>query len=164
MNAGATSDDRRLRTGFRTGKDLTSDRGNLLLAKGSALSARQLESLLEKGYSSVTIDDPDTEGIEIPDVVSDSVKAATRAKLSSTFDMFTDVSTTFVGEDPKTIDKALDSGEVQRTAEAIDPVERHRGEVEAMLDEILTADTLYGLNAIMIHDGYSFSTRSTWRL
>ena len=30
-------------------KDLTSDRGDLLLAKGSALSARRLESLLEKG-------------------------------------------------------------------------------------------------------------------
>jgi len=137
-------------------KDLTSDRGDLLLSKGSALSARRLESLLEKGYTSVTIDDPDTEGIDIPDVVSDSVKAATRAKLSSTFDMFADISASFAGEDPATIDKALDSGEFQRAAEAIDPVERLRGEVEAMLDEILTADTLDGLNAIMIHDDYTF--------
>ena len=131
-------------------KDLTSDRGDLLLSKGSALSARRLESLLEKGYTSVTIDDPDTEGIDIPDVVSDSVKAATRAKLSSTFDMFADISASFAGEDPATID------EFQRAAEAIDPVERLRGEVEAMLDEILTADTLDGLNAIMIHDDYTF--------
>ncbi|MDP6348844.1 MAG: HD domain-containing protein [Chloroflexota bacterium] len=89
-------------------------------------------------------------------MVSDSVKAATRAKLSSTFDMFADVSAAFVGEDPATIDKALDYGEFQRAAEAIDPVERLRGEVEAMLDETLTADTLDGLNAIMIHDDYAF--------
>ena len=133
-----------------------SDRGELLLAKGAKLSERRLESLLDKGYSSVTIEDPDTDGIEIPDVVSESVKAATRAKLAGTFDMFAEISGGFLGADPNTIQTELESSEFQGRAALIDPLERLREEVEAMMDEILMAETLDGLNAIMIHDEYTF--------
>ena len=137
-------------------KDLMSDRGDLLLAKGAKLSERRLESLLAKGYTSVTIEDPDTDGIEIPDVVSESVKAATRAKLAGTFDMFAEISGGFLGAKPDEIQAGLESADCRKQASQIDPAERLREEVEAMLDEILTADTLDGLNAIMIHDDYTF--------
>lgn len=137
-------------------QDLSSDRGELLLAKGAMLSERRLESLLDKGYSSITIEDPDTDGIEIPNVVSESVKAATRAKLAGTFDMFAEISGGFLGAAPETIQTELESSEFQKQAEAIDPLERLREEVEAMMDEILSAETLDGLNAIMIHDDYTF--------
>ena len=95
-------------------KDLMSDRGDLLLAKGAKLSERRLESLLKKGYSSVTIDDADTEGIEIPDVVSESVKAATRAKLAGTFDMFAEISGGFLGAPPEKIQGELESDEFRK--------------------------------------------------
>ena len=137
-------------------QDLTSDHGDLLLAKGSTLSERRLRSLLDKGYTSVTIEDPDTDGIEIPNVVSDSVKAATRAKLAGTFDMFASIASGFSGGDAASIQEGLDSKEFREAAEEIDPVELLKAEVEAMLDEILTAETLDGLNAIMIHDDYTF--------
>ena len=137
-------------------KDLMSDRGDLLLAKGAKLSERRLDALLDKGYTSVTIDDPDTDGIEIPDVVSESVKAATKAKLAGTFDMFADISGGFLGAPPEKIQSELESDEFLKKAAQIDPLERLREEVEAMMDEIMTAETLDGLNAIMIHDDYTF--------
>ena len=139
-------------------KDLMSDRGDLLLAKGAKLSERRMEALLDKGYTSVTIDDADTEGIEIPDVVSESVKAATKAKLAGTFDMFADISGGFLGAPPEEIQSQLESEDFLKKTAQIDPLERLREEVEAMMDEILTAETLDGLNAIMSHDDYTFST------
>src|SRR3990172_461748 len=136
--------------------DILNDRGDLMLAKGSQLSPRRIQSLQDKGFSSVVIDDPETDGIEIREVVSSAVRARATQKLASTFDFFSNIAGDLKTADLPTVTKALGSAEFRAKAARFDPLAVMMAEVQAMVQDILNAETLDGLNAIMIHDDYTF--------
>ena len=64
----------RVDTGAVLGKTLYNERGDVLLRRGAELSPRYLDLLREKGFGTVYLHDPDTEDIDLDDVVSEHVR------------------------------------------------------------------------------------------
>lgn len=75
------------REGSILGKSLIDENGNLLLKEGSVLTDRRIENLLEKGYSSVYIDD-DYSDDEIEDIIKPEIRNKIAQKIKETFEFF----------------------------------------------------------------------------
>lgn len=75
------------REGSILGKSLIDENGNLLLKEGSILTDRRIEHLLEKGYSSVYIND-DYSDDEIEDIIKPEIRNKIAQKIKETFEFF----------------------------------------------------------------------------
>ena len=142
--------------GMVVGQPIFNDRGDLLLANDAKLSERRITALTSMGYTSVVIDDPETEGIFLPEVVSSAVKAQAAKTISDTFTKFESIAEQFADADLESVEAALESDEFRDQAAEVDPFSALMSGVQAMIDEILNAETLDGMNALMIHDDYTF--------
>ncbi len=142
--------------GMIVGQDIYNDQANLLLSKGSRLSERRIKSLAGMGYFTVIIDDPEAQGVHLPEVVSLAVKAQAARKLRQTFDTFTDISADFADRDMDAIEEALQSDAFRKQAAEIDPFAGLMMEVHGLVEDIVNAETLDGMSSLMVHDDYTF--------
>lgn len=138
------------------GQPIFNDRGDLLLAKDTTLSDRRIAALTTMGYTSLVIDDPETEGVFIPEVISSAVKAHAAKTISEAFARMESISQDFVDGDVDSIEEALQSDDFRAQASEVDPFTSLIADVEAMIEQILNSETLDGMNALMIHDDYTF--------
>ena len=138
------------------GQPIFNDRGDLLLAKDTTLSDRRIAALTTMGYTSLVIDDPETEGVFIPEVISPAVKAHAAKTISEAFARMESISQDFVDGDVDSIEEALQSDDFRAQASEVDPFTSLIADVEAMIEQILNSETLDGMNALMIHDDYTF--------
>ncbi len=134
------------------GQPIFNDCGDLLLAKDSRLSDRRISALTAMGYTSLVIDDPETEGVFLPEVVSSAVKAQAAKKSSDAFTKFEAITEQFADRDLESIEAALESDEFRDQASEVDPFSELMSGVQAMIDQILNAETLDGIAADGVFD------------
>jgi HD-GYP domain-containing protein (c-di-GMP phosphodiesterase class II) len=142
--------------GMVLGRAVMAETGEMLLNRGIELTERYVESLHQKGYSSVVIEDTATSGISVPEIISTEVRAATTVKLRATFASFQQATGDLRDKTSGQIVRALRSRTYATEADRIDPYRTLIDDIRAMLDDLLTVDVLDGLNAIKIHADYLF--------
>ena len=142
--------------GMRVGQAILTEEGEMLLNVGVELISRYIASLRARGYSSLVIDDEATQGIKVPETISTEVRAATTQKLKETFAAFGQAADDLKGKGPREIAKGLESQTYRDQAKRIDPYQAMIDKAQAMIDDLLTVSVLDGLNAVKIHDDYTF--------
>lgn len=73
------------RPGMKLGRNIFSDAGIVLLAEGYELTEPILRRLIDKGVSYLHIADPRTEGIDIPEILSEETQRQTMATIRTVF-------------------------------------------------------------------------------
>jgi HD-GYP domain-containing protein (c-di-GMP phosphodiesterase class II) len=124
---------RELIPGMVLAKAVHSDRGDLLLNAEVMLTDRYVALLRDRGFAWVFIQDPDTNDVEIEEIVSERVRLKVTADLARLYDAVEGVAT---GDAPT-------GGELQAN-------------IEDVVDEVLGADVLTGINTIRSFDSYQF--------
>ena len=71
-----------LQPGMVLAKPITDERGSILLRHGITLTSDYIYNLKRRGFSSVYINDGDTDDIVIEDMLSDEVRRSAQATLA----------------------------------------------------------------------------------
>ena len=138
-----------LRPGAILGRTLYNDRGDILLSRGVELSERYIAALKKLGYYAVYIMDGLTDDIEPPEDLSEQVRMATYKHVRELFDV--------VQSAADIQSKGGKTGLIARMKEAAaNQVSQLYRDVEQIVDEILTAETLSGVASLKTHDNYTF--------
>lgn len=120
-----------LTPGMALARAVLSERGDLLLAADIVLTERYVNLLRERGFSSVFVHDPDTEDVEIEEIISERIRIQVTKDLVRVFDAVEGI-------------------------EEMPPYHTLRGDIEDVVDEALGADILSGINTIRSFDSYQF--------
>jgi len=142
--------------GQRLGRAILDLNGDVLLREGVELTASFIESLKRKGFSSLVIDDDLTRGIEVPEIVPQTVRRQAIAKVAAAFDAAGAVAREFRSASPEVV---WDRMSRRSTVAGIGSLnfERDLLPVAAtLIENVLTPPTLDGLNAVLMHDPASF--------
>jgi putative nucleotidyltransferase with HDIG domain len=138
-------------------KPILSERGGVLLTAGTSLTDRYLRHLLERGTQRVTIEDPDTDDIEIPDLISDSLRATATHTVYKVYEAIETAVAGLKGLNPDEIQAAIRSGDFRSRAGHLVPTEAVISVVDEIMNEVMDADLLTGLAAIKSYDNYTFA-------
>lgn len=145
-----------LTPGLILARPLSNPRGDVLLHAGVELTGRYIEALASRGVSAVFVRDPDEDAIEQEDIVSERVRAAALSNIHRIFEFAATAMADLQGASPERFMRGLnDPRRRPSAAEAVQFQVLYRT-VEALLDEVLNADTLTGLNSLKSHDNYTF--------
>ena len=145
--------------GIILGQPIFGDRGELLLAKGVPITAGQIETLVGLGCTSVVVDDEESDGIYLPELVSAIVRFKTATKLSNTISRFRQLTVGVVQDDPllaaAALENALKSGQFRRQIRDVDPFANLLMEVQELVEEIMYAESLDRLDPLIVHHDYA---------
>lgn len=145
-----------LSPGDTLAKTIYNERGEVLLARGVALTPRLIRALTQRGYESVYVMDGIADDVEPLGLITDQLRATAVANVRSVFALLRHATQNVRDE------AARDGAHVIRdTALQMDSaVERElNGMValaEAILDEVMDQDTLAGMASLKAHDTYTF--------
>jgi HD-GYP domain-containing protein (c-di-GMP phosphodiesterase class II) len=145
----------RVEVGAVLGKTLYNERGDVLLRRGAELGPRYLNLLREKGFRTVYLHDPDTEDIDLDDIVSEHVRATATKNIYRFMQVVENASYQIGRASSERLVAAFGSGEFRRelTGSAYEQLNKV---VESIIDEVLDAATLSGMTALKTHDNYTF--------
>ena len=145
----------RVESGAVLGKTLYNERGDVLLRRGAELTARYVDLLREKGFGTIYLHDPDTEDIDLDDIVSEHVRATATKNIYRFMQVVENASREIGRNSPERLLAAVGSGELRRelTGSAYEQLNKV---VESIIDEVLDAATLSGMTALKTHDNYTF--------
>jgi HD-GYP domain-containing protein (c-di-GMP phosphodiesterase class II) len=124
-----------VRPGMVIGRTVLNSRGDVLLRSGTILNERYLEMLRQRGYPAVLIADPDTDDVELSDVLSERVRAAVTQSVCELY-----------------VGTAADKDE-RAIAESL---RRLRQSVVEMVEEVMEGSALVALQAMRARDSYFF--------
>jgi HD-GYP domain-containing protein (c-di-GMP phosphodiesterase class II) len=148
---------RELPRGAVLAKPILNDRGGMLLTAGTELTDRYVRHLLERGTGSVTIEDPDTDDIEIPDLISDALRATAVHTVYKVFEAVDSAASHLKGMAPAQIAAHLRSPAFQRRAARLIPLDAVLSVVDEIMSEVMDVDLLTGMAAIKSYDNYTFA-------
>ena len=138
-----------LRPGFVLGRTIYNDRGDILLSQGVELTERYIGALKKLGYYAIYVMDGVTDDIEPPEDLSEQVRMATYKHVRELFDVVQSAS--------EIQSKGRKGGLVARLKEAAsNQISQLYRDVEQIVDQILTAETLSGVASLKTHDNYTF--------
>ncbi len=138
-----------LRAGMVLARTIYNDRGDTLLSQGVKLSASYINALRSLGYYAVFIRDGIGDDIEPPEIISEQVRVATYKHVRDLFTVVQNV-TPQPSKDGKQIAPA------QLVDKAAPQLSKLYRDVEKIVDEVMTADTLSGVASLKTHDSYTF--------
>jgi hypothetical protein len=123
------------------------------------ITAGQIETLVGLGCTSVVVDDDESDGIYVPELVSAIVRFKTATKLSNTISRFRQLTVGVVQDDPvlaaAALENALKSGQFRRQIKDVDPFANLLMEVQELVEEIMYAEALDGLDPLIVHHDYA---------
>lgn len=138
-----------LQPGMVLARTLHNDRGDVLLAEGVRLTSRYVSALRSLGYYAIYIRDGIGDDLEPPEVISEQVRAATYKHVRELFDVVQGV--------------AAPPAKNGRRGRQVDPREKIGSQiaqlyqdVEKIIDQVMTAETLSGVTPLKTHDNYTF--------
>jgi HD-GYP domain-containing protein (c-di-GMP phosphodiesterase class II) len=141
------------------GQELFGERGELLLAKGVPITGGQIETLTSLGCTSVVVDDEESRGIHLPQLVSNIVRFKTATRLTKTMTDLRGITAGMLDEDPVLATAALDSafttGQFRRQIREVDPFANLIMEVQELVEEVMHAERLDGLDPLVLHHDYA---------
>ena len=145
--------------GMILGQPLFGERGELLLAKGVPVTEGQIDTLTALGCTSVVVDDEESRGIHLPQLVSTIVRFKTATKLATTMNGLRELTASAIKEDPMLATAALETafttGQFRRRIREVDPFANLLLEVQELVEEIMHVETLDGLDPLVLHHDYA---------
>jgi HD-GYP domain-containing protein (c-di-GMP phosphodiesterase class II) len=143
--------------GSPLGQPLFNDRGDALAHLGVALDSQLVASIKARGYRQLVVDDRQSEGIEVADPLSHSTRLrATRAtqRTVETGERVVQALQVDRATPPARLPR---SDEVHRTIAGGVPADDVLEAVREIVDEVLDAPTVLGLNTIKGRDSFAFT-------
>ncbi len=134
-----------LQEGMILARPVYNDRGDILLARGVKLTRQYISAFRSLGFYAVYIQDGLGDDLEPPEVISEQVRVATYKHVRDLFAVVSNVNP----RDGKNDSAALGDKAAPQIAHLYRDVER-------IVDEVMTADTLSGVASLKTHDNYTF--------
>ena len=106
--------------GMVVGRSILTESGELLLARGVRLNDRYVDSLRQRGYSSIVIEDDLSRGVTVPETISTQVRAAATRRLNETFACFQQATSELKDKSTREIVKGLESRSYANEADRIE--------------------------------------------
>lgn len=138
-----------LRAGMVLARTIYNDRGDTLLSQGVKLSASYINALRSLGYYAVFIRDGIGDDIEPPEIISEQVRVATYKHVRDLFTVVQNVT-------PQPSKDGKQTAPAQLVDKAAPQLPKLYRDVEKIVDEVMTADTLSGVASLKTHDSYTF--------
>ena len=138
-------------------KPILNDRGGVLLTAGTELTDRYVRHLLDRGTHQVTVEDPDTDDIEIPDIISDSLRATATHTVYKVYEAMDSAAAQLKGLSPREIQGAIRSRDFKNQAGHVVPTDALISVVDEIMSEVMDVDLLTGMAAIKSYDNYTFA-------
>jgi len=138
-----------LQEGMVLARAVHNDRGDILLARGVKLSSSYINALKSLGFYAVFIRDGVGDDVEPPEIISEQVRVATYKHVRELFAVVQNTITQ-PGKDGK-------QPAIAQLADKAGPqmAQLYR-DVEQIVDEVMTSDTLCGIASLKTHDNYTF--------
>src|SRR5688500_1885443 len=147
---------RDLAPGMVLARAVHSERGELLLAADVPLSDRYINLLKDRGFASVFIRDEATSDIEIEDIISERVRVTVTANVCRIYEAMDRATASYRDQPPTAIEHELQSPEFARAVHEHQAYYALQDDIEEIVDEVLAADVLSGINTLRTFDGYQF--------
>ncbi|MCL4541480.1 MAG: HD-GYP domain-containing protein [Chloroflexi bacterium] len=141
--------------GMILGRNIYSERGDILLRRGVTLTPKYIDALCDRGLSVVYVADPSESGLSFDGPVSEQVHASAVKSIANLFEMITHMSKSGCqsGFDPNVTE--VKSAKLNRQAIARLATQMLQT-VESIIDEVLRGETLLALNSLRSHDTYTY--------
>jgi len=147
-----------VKPGMILGMPLRDENENILLNQGVKLTSRYIERLKELGFQSVYIGgDPDTDDIIVEDIISEKRRSLGRKILKKAYRLTEKAIKDFRYESIETIKKNIESPKFKKVFSQIPIFREVQSIIGEMVDEILSSETLTGLNSLKTHDNYTYN-------
>lgn len=143
---------RELTPGMVLGRAVQGERGELMLAAQIVLNERFIALLRDRGFAAVYIEDPDTNDLEIEDVVSERVQAKITVGVSRVFEAMEQAATPF----KNAALREMQGSDFARSIHEHAAYASLQHDIAELVDEVLNAETLTGLITLRSHDNYQF--------
>jgi putative nucleotidyltransferase with HDIG domain len=142
-------------------KSIYTERGDVLLAAGTTLSAAYIEALRRRGFLVVHIEDGLSDDVQPVELVSEQVRASTAVHLSRMFDIVALTAGVTAGRaSPPTADGGPDTRLPDRQlglpSRGLSTLEELYRDVERIMSEILESNTVASLDSLRTHSDYTF--------
>jgi HD-GYP domain-containing protein (c-di-GMP phosphodiesterase class II) len=148
-----------VKAGAKLGQTIFGAAGQPLLQAGVELTPEYLQTLHDRGMTSLYVEDPDTADVEVPQPLSPATRARVTANLAQAFDSITEKTASLKDAYVAVARKEMQAA---RFADAIRAAAGGEGlytvaaDIDSMLDELKGRSVLAGLNSIKAHDSYTF--------
>ncbi len=143
--------------GSLLGQSILDAKGNILLTAGTALTERYVRTLLERGTTAVTVQDEETADIEMPEVISDALRAKATNTVYRVFEAIGGTAAQLKGLSPREIQGKLRGTEFRQSAGHLVPTAAVVSVVDDIMNEVLDTELLTGMAAIKSYDNYTFA-------
>jgi HD-GYP domain-containing protein (c-di-GMP phosphodiesterase class II) len=137
-----------LSEGMTLAKAVVGDRGELLLNAEVPLSERYIKMLRDRGVAAVFIHDADTDDVELEDIVSERVRVTVTVNVCRVFDA--------MERAVKSVEGQLSAPDFARSARDHSSYHDLQRDIAELVDEVLAADVLTGMNTLRSFDNYQF--------
>jgi HD-GYP domain-containing protein (c-di-GMP phosphodiesterase class II) len=146
-----------VRPGDVLARTVHDDLGRPLLTAGTTLTERYLGSLRRRGYYAIDVQDGLADDVAPRDLITHRVRATITTHVSEVFDRVTEVAVDRGRGRGSVGDAVRDLGEQPLPAAGTDDaVGALYADVETLIDEILEAATVEGLDSLKTHNRYTF--------
>jgi HD-GYP domain-containing protein (c-di-GMP phosphodiesterase class II) len=147
---------RDLAPGMVLARAVHSERGELLLNADVPLTERYVNLLKDRGFATVFIRDEATDDIEIEDIISERVRVTVTANVCRVYEAMERATAAYKDQPPATIEQELQSPEFARVVHEHQAYYELQDDIEEIVDEVLAADVLTGINTLRTFDSYQF--------
>ncbi|HEX2922923.1 MAG TPA: HD-GYP domain-containing protein [Chloroflexota bacterium] len=138
-----------LRPGMVVARAIYNDRGDVLLARGVALSSRYISALESLGFYAIYVTNGIGDDLEPPEVLTEQLRAATYKHVRELFDVVQNVTSLRGKAGCREAMTGLSTATYPQMAQLY-------RDVEKIVDEVITAETLSGIVSLKSHDSYTF--------
>lgn len=146
-----------LQPGMVLAKPVINERGQVLLRQNIPLTQDYITTLKRRGYTSIYINDGDTDDIQIEEILSQDAQRQAQATLALVFDFVEQVSTNLNHTQSETIVADLRDPGVASALRGHEGFKHLEQMVSTILDNLLESDTVTSIAQIRNHNDIIFS-------
>ncbi|MDR4506766.1 MAG: HD domain-containing protein [Candidatus Brocadiaceae bacterium] len=142
--------------GMVLGKTIYGDKYEVLLRQGVLLTARHIEALEKRGQVCIYIEDEETEGIGLDDMISEKVRTTSTKNI---IDVYNIAKSSLAKERLETYEeiiKRINTEKFKKSFQESYEFKQLKYNIKSFLAEILNRDVLIGLNTIKTYDNYIY--------
>ena len=145
-----------LKPGMVLAKTLYTERGEVLLRRGAALTPTYIAALVKRGYQAVYIMDGIADDIEPTELVSAQLRATAVGNVQSLYALVRHATRSVRDQAASEGAHVLREVPVPMDSQVEHEIQAMYQLAEAILDEVMEADTLAGMASLKNHDAYTF--------
>lgn len=146
-----------LKPGMKLSMPIRDENNNILLNRNVELTSRYITRLIDLGFQSVYISDPDLADVTLEDMLSDQTRHAASRHLNVAFKQLDKIVHDFKNESSEKIIKNLRSKETKRAFGASGVYSNTVRVVENFIEEVVSSAALNGFNSLKTHDNYTYN-------